>query len=197
MSIPGMSPHADTRKSTIVCTRDYINQLQSREKRLRAILMKSLEREERYRRALGPQWDAVQAECADDTNIDSKQLESLGEQVEKMVEALAASEPLEPRFEEQRGGANEDQTDDHERKPSLPARLEIPDLRADVPQSASSSSFSTPYGLPRRESGIWTGTPLASMPGSYGLSQPSEQVVPLKRESDFPHDHYARYGPPG
>lgn len=37
--IPGMGHHSETRKSVLICTREYIQQLQMREKRLRSQLM--------------------------------------------------------------------------------------------------------------------------------------------------------------
>lgn len=50
--IPGMADYKDTRKSVLMCTRDYIQQLQLQEKRHRAELMKAVMRQKVLERML-------------------------------------------------------------------------------------------------------------------------------------------------
>jgi hypothetical protein len=50
--IPGMSHHIETRKSIVICTREYVQQLQQREKRLRWQMMSYYSREKALNAAL-------------------------------------------------------------------------------------------------------------------------------------------------
>lgn len=82
-AIPGMENYNETRKSVLVCTREYITQLQSREKLLRGQLISHHLRERGLTTALlkrGVTIDQIEAECAgvpDDLGGTAADIESL------------------------------------------------------------------------------------------------------------------------
>lgn len=95
-SIPGMRGYADTRKAVLVCTREYVRQIQSREKRLRSELIKAKVSEKRLRNLvkdkLGDEMvKEFETASADATmEVTKADLETLGREVEMLLQQQQA-----------------------------------------------------------------------------------------------------------
>ena len=89
--IPGMWEHTATQKSIVICTREYVQMLQKREKRLRAQLVAHLDQERALSEALtrlGVDPDRVAKEKSAGM-IMQGELEPLGKQIEKLIQTEA------------------------------------------------------------------------------------------------------------